>query len=69
MDLASHAKQADLADNPIAGFEGAQLSPDGTLAVVYGPKATLFVNAASGTAVGTTVSGQGIADVAIDRAR
>jgi DNA-binding beta-propeller fold protein YncE len=69
VDLASHAKQPDLVAETDAGFEGSELSPDARLAVVYGPKGIVFVNASSGKLVATMVKGQGIADVEIEWSR
>lgn len=66
VDLNSHQKQANLVTDSPAGFERAELSPDARMAVIHGPRGILFVNAASGKAVGTMVPGKGIADVDID---
>jgi YVTN family beta-propeller protein len=66
VDLNSHQKRPNIVTDSPAGFVWAELSPDARLAVIHGPRGILFVNASSGTPVGTMVPGKGIADVVID---
>jgi YVTN family beta-propeller protein len=66
VDLNSHQKRANIVTDSLAEFGWAELSPDACLAVIHGPRGILFVNASSGTPVGTMVPGKGIADLVID---
>ena len=69
VSLTTHQKLADVVTDTTGSFNRAEVSPDARLAVVHGSGGVLFVNAATGTPVGTMKSFGKVVGVEIDWAR